>query len=118
MNKKEKLHIVKASGMAYVVSSTIAWLRAGGIEFSESAGSWTIQIHKTLGVIDVFRFEGHLQHMDILGIEGFLLLVGMGSGIAAAGIMAFVNWLNQESRSDKPEKTSSGYKVKIKRGST
>lgn len=119
MNKKEKIGIVKAGTAAYVVCSTIGWLKEGGIQFINRADDWTVRIHKTMGLVDVFRLEGHLQHMDVFGGDALLFWFGMSTSVVAAVVMKLIYIIQkEETKGAKPEKTSTGFKVKIKRPET
>lgn len=116
MNRKQKINCAKAGVIAYGVSSAIAYLKHGGIELINQPGLWAIKIHKTLGVIDVFRMHGHLANMHVFGDDWLFFTVGMFSGVAAAGAMwAIEYYQGEEKAKPKVEKTNKGYKVKLKR---
>lgn len=112
MNMKEKLNCGKAGAIAYVVSSGIDYLVHGGIAFYNKAGEWVMVVHKSLGFIDVFNptGHGHLKNIDVFSADGWLFLVGMGSGILAATVM----WAYEKIKSGPAvEKTKKGLKVKM-----
>lgn len=114
MNRKEKLGIAKAGASAYFVCSTIGWVKEGGIQFINRADDWTIRIHKTLGLVEVFRFEGQLQHMDVFGGDALLFWFGMGTSVAAAVVMKLIYITHAaDEKGAKAERTGKGYKVKF-----
>lgn len=110
MTRKEKWNIVKAGAASYVVCSGIAWLKHGGIQFFNQAGSWTVKFHKTMGVIDVFRMNGHLSKMEVFNGDALFLLFGFGTSIIAMIGMKFVEYINHEPNVNK---TQRGYKVEL-----
>lgn len=114
MNKKEKIGIVKAGVSSYLVCSTITWLKEGGIQIINRADDWTLRIHKTWGLLDVFRLEGKLQHIDVFGSDALLFWIGIGSSFVALVTMKVIYAIQKESK-PKTEKTTKGYKVKLNR---
>lgn len=101
-SRKEKVNLVKAGVSAYAVSSLIAWLKHGGIEWHNQAGAFVIRIHKTFGVIDVFRLEGRLKDLDVFGGDFIFFFVGMFSSIVAVGIMKLVHYIQSEGPAPSP----------------
>jgi len=112
MTKKEKVNIIKAGLTAYAVSSGIAYVKEGGIIFLNRADDWTLRINKSLGIIDVFRVEGHLKDLDVFGSDWMFLVVGMFSSAIAVVVMKVVHYFRSEDK-PKTERTPKGYKVKI-----
>ncbi|HLO11545.1 MAG TPA: hypothetical protein VK190_04750 [Pseudoneobacillus sp.] len=117
LSKKEKFNIFTAGVGAYTVSSIIAYFKHHGIEFFNQSGQWVIKIHKTMGVIDVFRTHGALAKMDVFGSDGIFFLVGMFSGIVAVIIMKGWYYIQSMDKDTEPKikTTKKGYKVKINR---
>lgn len=100
MNKKEKLSVFKASVGAYTVSSFIAWLKHDGLQFINQEEAYVLKFHKSLGIIDVMRFDGHLKKMEIFGDDGMLFVVGMFSaGIAVLVIKGIKHFKEPEKKS-------------------
>jgi hypothetical protein len=114
MNRKEKLGIAKAGVSAYGVCSAIGWFKEGGFQLINQNEAYIIKFHKTMGIIDVFRLEGHLKDLEVFGGDWLLLFFGMGMSVMAAAVMKLVYYFQAAEKENKTEKTSKGYKVKIK----
>lgn len=111
-SKSERLNLIKAGAMSYTVASTIAYLKHSGIEFINQSGTWVLKVHKTMGVIDVFRLDGHLKNMDVFGSDWLFFTVGMFAAVLAALVMKVYDWAQTESK-PQTEKTAKGFKVKL-----
>jgi hypothetical protein len=114
MNRKEKFGVVKAGVSSYVICSIITWIKEGGIQIINRADDWSLRLHKTMGLVDVFRFEGKLQHIDVFGADAFLFWIGIGTSVIAAVTMKLIYVIQKDSK-PQTEKTERGYKVKIKK---
>lgn len=115
MTRKEKFNMVRAGVGCYAVSSFIAWLKEGGLEFVNRQEMYSVNFHKTLGIIDVIRFEGHLQKLDIFGGDWVYLVGGLLSPWLYVLVLKFIDWINSEEKGSTTERTAKGMKVKIKR---
>ena len=106
----QKRRLVLAGVGAYITSSLIAWLKHGGIQFSANKDVWTLKVYKSLGVIDVFRFDGRLKDMDVFTLDdGLFFFVGMFSAFVAAGLIWIADKIQE------PPKEKSPMSINIRR---
>jgi len=105
---------MKVGVSAYVASSIVSWLKEGGIQFINQKGTYVIKIHKTLGVIDVFRLDGHLKNLDVFGGDWFFIVLGLFSSVIAMVIMKGTKYVKTDNDSE-PTKSKSPRKLTVKR---